>query len=190
MNADNAAASLLELGRRHAIDMAHGRCKAHQRRRDIKLLEAAGHGVLAANGANAQINLSHKRAKNGSRRLAPTLRLGAQALEILLEGKVSVLALKTCGHELRHALHHGNIGTLVLVRRREIRIKAPSHAGAGGGFAENGQLGNHGHARRQLMLAAEGHEHGGSANGGVEALRKTLVGAYVQVGHNGGHALG
>ena len=182
-------AGALELGRRHAADLAHRRGKGHERGRHVELLEAAGHGVLAADGADAQVDLRHERAQHGCRGLAPTLRVAAQAFEVLLERQVHVLALEACRHQARDRFHHGNVRAGELVGLGEVGVEAPGHAAARGGLAAHGQLGHHGLRRRQLVLAAEGHEHRGRADGRVEALGQALVRAYVQVGDQGIHAL-
>ena len=76
-DADDARPSALELRGNHAVDRAGGNSKTYERRRHvdfgIALFEAARHGVFAADGANAQIDLSHQSAQNGSGGLAPTL---------------------------------------------------------------------------------------------------------------------
>ena len=52
-------------GRRRAIHRADGRGERHQRGRRIQLLEAARHGILAADGADTQVHLRHQRAQHG-----------------------------------------------------------------------------------------------------------------------------
>ena len=155
----------------------------------IALFEATRHGVFAADGTNAQINLGHQSAQNGSGRLAPTLGDVTQTLEVLLQGKIGRFTSKARSNQTRHAFHNGKIGTLELVLLGKIRIEAPSHSACCGGFAIDGELGNHSLRRRELTLAAEGHKHGSRTDGGVEALTQTLVRADVLVGNQRSHAL-
>ena len=84
-DADHTVTGTLELRGGGALHIAHGHGEGDKGRRDVKLLERAGHGVLAANRAGAQIHLSHQSAQHGGHRLAPPFRLVTQFLEILLE---------------------------------------------------------------------------------------------------------
>lgn len=83
--------------------------------------------------------------------------------------------------QLGHALHHGQVGTAVGVSLGQVGVEAPRHAGAGRCLAVHRQLGGHGHGRGQLVLAAVRHQHGGCADGGVEAFAQALLAANVQV---------
>ena len=163
--------------------MAEARGERHERGRDVEVLEAAGHGVLAADRADAEVDLRHEGAEDGGHGLAPALGLVAELLEVLLEGEVEVAVLEAGGHEARDGLDDRQVGAGVLVGLHEVGVEAPRHAGARGGLAVDGELGGHGHGRGELGLSAEGHEHGGGADGGVEALREALVGRDVEVGH-------
>ena len=120
--------------------------------------------------------LSARRARPAGRRsgLAPALGLAAQPAR---NTPGSVRYTSSCahsgGHELRHALQHGRIrardsGFLL----RQIRVEAPGHARtrvpvspSTGSFAVMACAGV------SWPRAAEGHEHRGRADGGVEALR-------------------
>ena len=84
-DADHTVTGTLELRGCGALHIAHGHGEGDKGRRDVKLFEGAGHGVLAANRAGAQIHLSHQSAQHGGHRLAPAFRLVTQFLEILLE---------------------------------------------------------------------------------------------------------
>ncbi len=55
------------------------------------IFKRAGHGVLAADGGDAQLQLGVQRAQQGGEGLAPALGSVAQLLEVLLEGEVGVL---------------------------------------------------------------------------------------------------
>ena len=134
--------------------------------------------------------MGHEGAQDGCRGLAPALGLGAQTLEVLLEGEIGALVLKAGSHELGDGLDHGQVGARKLVGLHQIGVEAPCHGTRRGGLAVHGELGDHGRAGGELRLAAKGHEHGRGADGGVEALRKALVGGDVEVGDKRGHALG
>ena len=97
--------------------------------------------------------------------------------------------METGAHQLGDALHHGQISAAVGVSLGQVGVEAPGHAGAGGGLVLHRQLGDHGHGGGQLVLAAVGHQHGGRADGGVEALAQALLAADVQVGDQMLHLL-
>ena len=184
----------LELGRDGTGGLAHGHSEADQGRRNVELtglvLKRAAHRVLAADGTGTQIDLGHKGAQDGCHGLAPALGLGAQTLEVLLEGEIGTLVLKAGSHELGDGLNHGQVGARKLVGLHQVGVEAPCHSARRGGLAVHGELGNHGRARGELCLAAKGHEHGCGTDGGVEALGQALVGGDVEVSDKRGHALG
>ena len=187
VDADDAMARALELGGGGARGLAHRHGEADEGGRHVELgtvlLEAAAHGVLAADGAHAQVHLRHEGAEHRRRGLAPALGHVAQALEVLLEREVGALVVKAGGHELGHALHHGEVGTRELVLLHEVGVEAPGHGACRGGLAVDGELGHHGLARRELPAPAKRHEHRGRADGGVEALGEALVGGHIEIGH-------
>ena len=193
-DADDAVREALELGRDGAGGLAHGDGEADQGRRNVELaglvLKRAAHGILATDGAGTQVDLGHKGTQDGGHGLAPALCLGAQTLEVLLEGEVGALVLKAGSNELGDGLDHGQVGARKLVGLHQIGVEAPCHGTRRGGLAVHGELGDHGRAGGELRLAAKGHEHGRGADGGVEALGKALVGSDVEVGDKRGHALG
>ena len=163
----------------HVAD-CHG--EGDECRRHVEIFEATTHRILAADGADTKVDLRHQRAQHRRRRLAPAFRYVAQFAEIFLEAQVGVLVAEAGGHELGKGLDHGQVGAGELVLLHDVRVEAPCHRGGGGGFAEHGQLGDHGHAWGQLALAAERHEYGGGADGGVEAFGQALVGRHVDIG--------
>ena len=134
--------------------------------------------------------MGHESAQDGCHGLAPALCLGAQALEVLLEGEVGALVLKAGSHELGDGLDHGQVGARKLVGFHQVGVEAPCHSACRGGLAVHGELGDHGRARGELRLAAKRHKHGCGTDGGVEALGKALVGGDVKIGDERGHALG
>ena len=193
-DADDAVRKALELGGDGAGRLAHGDSEADQGRRNVELaglvLKRTAHGVLAADGAGTQVDLGHEGAQDGRRGLAPAFGLGAQTLEVLLEGEIGALVLKAGSHELGDGLDHGQVGASKLVGFHQVGVEAPCHGACRGGLAVHGELGDHGRARGELRLAAKRHEHGRGTDGGVEALGKALVGGNVEVGDKRGHALG
>ena len=193
-DADDAVREALELGRDGAGGLAHGDGEADQGRRNVELaglvLKRTAHGVLAADGAGTQVDLGHEGAEYCCHGLAPALSLGAQALEVLLEGEVGALVLKAGGNELGDGLDHGQVCARKLVGFHQVGVEAPCHSARRSGLAVHGELGDHGRARSELRLAAKRHEHGRSTDGGVKALGKALVGGDVEVGDERGHALG
>ncbi len=187
---DDLVARALELGGGHAVDLAEARRKRDERGRHVEVLEAAGHGVLAADGTDAEVDLRHEGAEDGGHGLAPALGLVAELLEVLLEREIEALVLEAGGHEAADRLDDGEIRAGELVGLHEVGVEAPRHAGAGGRLAVHGELGGHGHGGRELGLSAEGHEDGGGADGGVEALGEALVGRDVEVGDQAVELLG
>ena len=156
---------VLELRRGHAVDLAQAGGKRDQRGRHVEVLERAGHGVLAANGANAQVKLGHKRAEKSGRGPAPALGVVAELLEVLLEREIEVLVLEAHGNELGDGLNDGQVGAGVLVLAHEVGVVAPRHARARGGLAVHGELCRHAKRRRELRCATKRHEDGRGANG-------------------------
>ena len=189
LDCDYLAASCLELGAGDAVQVVNCGCEADQGGGNVQVLEAAGHGVLAADGAAAQVDLCVQGAQQGCQGLAPTLCVGAQLLEVLLEGEVCVLAAQTGSDQAGNAVYDGDVCSLVLVCAGQVGVEAVCHAGNRGGFAQYGKLGDHCLGGGELALAAEGHQDGACADGGVKALGKALAGADVQVGDQVGHAL-
>ncbi len=64
----------------------------------------------------------------------------------------------------------------------DIGVVAPGHQGAGVGvLLLDGNFRDHGLSRGQLVLAAEGHQDGPAADGGVKPLGQAALGADVQV---------
>ena len=193
-DANHLMASALELGRSHAIDLA-GRNRERDERRGhidfgVAFLKRARHGILAANSANAQVDLRFQGTEHSRHGLAPALGNVAQTLEIFLEGKICGITRETSGNKARNAFHNRDIRTLELVFLHDEGIEAPRHGARGVRFAIDRELRDHSLRRRELALAAERHEHRGRANGGVETLAQALVRTHVQIGHEALHTLG
>ena len=157
--------------------------KRDQRGRDVQVLKAAGHGILAANGRDPKVNLCHESAKQRRRRLTPTSGIVTKLLKVFLEGKVEPCVVKARCHQARNGLNNGKIRSAELVGFHEVRVEAPRHTRDRGCLAKNRQLCHHGKRRSQLTSAAKGHKHGSCADGRVKAFGKPLVGGNVEVLH-------
>ena len=137
-----------------------------ERGRHVEIFEGAGHGVLAADSGDAQLHLCPEGAQKRGHGLAPALRLPAQALKVFLKAEIDVLKLCAGGDQLADALHHGQIRAVVGALFGEVGVEAPGHDGAVVGVALlDRDLLHHGLNGGELVLAAEGHEHGARADG-------------------------
>ena len=160
----DAAAGRLELGAHGVRDLPRLDGEGDERGRHVKLLKAAGHGVLAAYRARAEGQLGVQRAEQGGEGLAPALGSRAQALEILLEAQIHVLVPEAARHQARDALRDGEVGPAVGVLLAELHLEAPAHGGAACGLAHDGDFRRHALGGRELIGSAEGHEDRARAN--------------------------
>ena len=80
-------ASRLKLVGDQLARLAHAHREGNQGGRNVDVLKAAGHGVLAADGRKSQAHLRLQRAEQGGKGLAPAAGVLLGALEIFLEGK-------------------------------------------------------------------------------------------------------
>lgn len=118
MDAEHLMAHTLELGTHGVIDMPARRREAHERRRNIQILEATRHGVLAADGTHAKVDLRHEGTEQRRGGFAPALGDIAQGAKVLLESQIGILARKASGHELGHTLDNRKVRALELIGRR------------------------------------------------------------------------
>ena len=176
-------ACLLELRRDHGLAGSDIHREAHQRRRDIDLVEGSGHGVLAADGSKAQLHLRLVRAQQRREGLAPAEGLLiVHSAEVLLEGKVDLSPVAAGSSDLRHGIRHREGRAVEGTPLGEIRVEAVAHHGDGVGLAaQDRQLRDHGLGLGHLVGAAVGHGHRAGADGAVEHLHQTLLRADVQV---------
>ena len=173
----------LELVGDDVLDLLGGNSEGDQSGRHIQALEGTGHGILTADGGDLQIHLGIESAEQSSQGLAPTLGIVAQTLEILLEGPVHILKLGTGGHQLGGGLHNSEVCAVVGAVLGDEGVVAPGHDGAVVGVALlQADLVDHGLDGSVLISAAEGHQDGACADGGVETLRQAPLGAGIQVG--------
>ena len=178
-------AGSLEFGADNLVCLSGGDGKGNQGGGHVQVFKAAGHGVLAADGANTQIQLGLECAQQSCQGHAPALGVLAHPGEVLLEGQVHIPEGCAGGNELGDGLHHGKIGTMVgrMVGNKGVIAVGHERAVVGMPFL-HGNLLDHGLDGGQLIFAAEGHEHGARADGGVEPLGKAPLGAGVEVGSN------
>ena len=176
-------ACLLELRRDHGLAGSDIHREAHQRRRDIDLVEGSGHGVLAADGSKAQLHLRLVRAQQRREGLAPAEGLLiVHSAEVLLEGKVDLSPVAAGSSDLRHGIRHREGRAVERTPLGKIRVEAVAHHGDGVGLAaQDRQLRDHGLGLGHLVGAAVGHGHRTGADGAVEHLHQTLLRADVQV---------
>ena len=158
--------------------------KRDQSRWYVNVLKSAGHGILAANGRRAKVNLRLQRAQQRRQRLAPGFRRAGHALEVLLKGQMDIVAARSGRHQLGNGVHHREISAAIGALLADIGIKAVGHHGCGIAFlalyADSRSHGLHG---RQLTLSAEGHEQAARAIGRVKPLGQTALRALVQIDH-------
>ena len=93
-------AGFLELGRDQTGSVLRRDSEGNERGRYVHVIERAAHGVLAADGREAQVLLRVIRAEQGGQRLAEALRVLAQTLEVFLKGQVCGLEIAACCDEL------------------------------------------------------------------------------------------
>ena len=172
----------LQFGRHHLLGLTSGHRKAYQSGGHIQVFKAAAHGVLAADGTNAQIQLGLERTQQGCQRLAPALLILTQALKVLLEGQVHIGEVCTGSNQLGDALYHSQVCTVVGALLGNEGVIAKGHKGAVVGMLLlhrdflhhrlNGGL---------LIFSAKGHQHRTGTDSGVKPLGKTPLGADVQI---------
>ena len=106
LEANQLISCLLQLRCHNLSLLCNVNCKGYQRRRNIDMVEGAGHTVLAADGWQSETDLCIICAEQRRKRLAPALRIACHPPEILLEGEADPGGISTCRHDLRHGLNH------------------------------------------------------------------------------------
>ena len=106
-NHDNTVAGVFELRREHLICRHCRHRKGDERRRNIQLLERAGHRVLAADGRNPELMLGTQRAEERRKGLAPLIWVRAEPLKVLLQRQPHPIRSAADGDNLRHGLDDG-----------------------------------------------------------------------------------
>ena len=142
----------------------------------MNILKGAAHGVLAADGADAEVLLRLEGAEKGGKGLAPATAVLAEFFKVLLEGEVNVLEGGAACDELRDGLNDGEVGAVVGALLGDEGVVAPGHKGAVVGvLLFDGDFLDHRLNRGELIFAAEGHKDSSCADGGVKALGKTAL---------------
>ena len=182
----HAVARGLELGRENLSGLGGGNGEGNQRGRDIHIQEGAGHGVLAADGGDVQIQLGIESTQQGGEGLAPAQGLFPKLFKVFLEGEVGGGHVAAGGSQFGNGGQDGLIGTGIGICGHPVGIKAPGHDGAVLRLLarQYRQQCCHGLGRGTLVLAAEGHEHAARADGGVKPLGKAPAGG---TGEASGH---
>ena len=175
------AARVLQQGGAGVRRLAHTHGEAHQGRRYIQFVKGAAHRVFTANGGGAVPGLCGQGAQQGGSGLAPALRLVAQALKIFLEGEPCFCRVAAHGSQFRKALRYCKGGGMEGAPARYAGDKAVGHHRSVVRLAVlQGQLGYHGLLRGQLVHAGVRHIYRGGADGGIEPLHQSLLGADFQ----------
>ena len=155
----------------------------------LRCRAAAAHGVLAADGRQAQFHLHLEGAQQCAERLAPSVGIGGHTLEVFLVGEAHMGRVRTGAGHLGAGLHHGIGCAVVGAPGGELRMIAVGHHAGGVGDARHGQF-LHGNLRgRGLAAAAVRHQHRAAADGRVEHLHQALLGGHVGRGHHRLHLL-
>ena len=183
---DQLIAGLFQLRRDHMLSLFHVHREGNQGGRHVDIVEGAGHGVLAADGRKAVSKLGVKGSQQRREGLAPALRFLRHPAEIFLEGEADLRVVSARRHDpgdgFRHRVHRAVIGA----PGGEVRIEAIAHQRHRIRLSfQNGKLRRHHLRLGELIFSAVGHQHAARADGGVEHLHQSLLGADVQVGKEG-----
>ncbi len=171
----------LELGADDLVGLGGADRECHQGGGHIQLVEAAGHGVLAAYGRRAELELGAQRAQQCRQGLAPALRLAAQAFKVFLEAHPGLADIAAGGGDAGIGLDHGIQRAVVGTPGAEIGVIAMTHNRAGIAAALlQGQLSHHGLVGSEAFFAAQCMYDCASAGAGVKALDQPFLRAYIQ----------
>ena len=175
---------LLELGGEHLTRLDGRDGEGDQRGGHVQIVEGARHGVLAADGGAAQLQLGVQGPQQGGEGLAPAGGLVPQLLKELLEGQIGLPVVRAGGHQLGYGGVDRVLCPLVGVGGQGLGVAAPGHdAGLAGLLLRlHGEEGGHDLGRGALGLAAEGHEHAARADGAVKPLGEAAAGGALQAG--------
>ena len=174
---------LLKFRRDDVAGVFRGDGEGYEGGRHIHVLEGAAHGILAAEGGEAELPQHPHAAQHGGARLAPAGRLVPHLLEILLEGEAYLLIIATHGHDFGHRFQDGEHGGVERRTHGDEGVVAEGHDRCGVGVSvQHRQFLHRGLRFRQLAFAAEGHQHGSGSDGGVEHLDQTLLRSHIGIG--------
>ena len=187
----DAVAHRLQVGRQQLAFEQRRDGEGDERRRHIAVKKAAGHGVLAADGGGAQLQLRVQRAEQRREGLAPTRGLIAELFKKFLQGKICLMIVCACGDELGDRGIDRVVRTAIGVGAQRVGVAAPGHHAALRGLlaGEDGQERRHRLRGAALRPAAKGHEERPRADGGVEALDKTAAGRALEAARHAAQRL-
>ena len=173
---------LLKLRRQDVLLVPDIHRKGHQSRRHVDIVEGAGHTVLAADGGQAKAQLRAVGAQKSREGLAPAVGILRHAAEVLLEGEADPPVVAACRHDSGHRFNHRVHRSVVGAPAGQIGIEAIAHHSHRIRLSlQHRKLGHHGLGLGQLVLSAVGHQHAARADGAVEHLHQSLLGAHVQI---------
>ena len=172
---------LLELGGKGEGCQAGGEGEGNEGGRDVEIVEGTGHGVLSADGGEAQLVLGSEGSEQGGEGESPAFRVLPEFGEIFLEGEADVGEASARRDGLADGFGDGVGSSEEGGFFREIGIEAPCHVGGVVGFAfQHWEFRDHGVGRGELVLAAEGPEDGVGTDGGIEHFAETFLGGDAQ----------
>ena len=164
------------------VGIRHAHGKGNQSGRHADVLKGAAHGVLAADGGDAQFDLGFVRAQQSSHRLSPAGGIVLGAFKVFLEGEPALFPAAAYADHFRHGFYYGIHSAQEGALFAEVGVVAPAHDGAGIGFSvEHRDLGHHGLGGGSLTVAAVGHQYRAGADGGVKPFHQSPLGAKIQI---------
>ena len=176
-------AFLLELRRNDVGGILRGDGEGDDGGRHVHILESAAHRVLAAQRSKSERFLHPESTQQRRKRFAPAGGFFAELLEILLEGETDLVVIAAGRHDFRHRFQHRQHARMIRGTDGDEGVVTERHDGGEVRMAVQHRQFLRAHLRLgQLILTAEGHQHRGSADGGVEHLDKTLLGSHVRIG--------
>ena len=173
----------LQFRRDHMGALFHIHRKGNQSGRHIDIVESSGHGILAADGRKAVSQLRVEGAEQRREGLAPALRFLRHPAEVFLEGEADLRMISARRHDSGDGFRHRIHRSMVRAPGGQVRVEAAAHEGHRIRFSfQNGKLRRHHLRLGELIFSAVGHQHAARADGGVEHLHQSLLGADVQIG--------
>ena len=170
-----AVSGSLEVGGDHRGGIHRGDAEGHEHRRDVDLLEGSRHRVLAADRRQAELDLHLQGAEQRGQGLAPRLGVVRHALEILLVGVAHPVVARSGCHDLCRSLHNGIGRTVVGAPRSHIGVVSEGHDAGRIGVSVGREFLHRDLRLAALRAAAEGHEHGRTADCRVEHLDQSAL---------------
>jgi len=171
-----SVAGPFELRRNDVSGLSHCDRERNKCRRNVEILEGAAHGVLASYGADSESHLGFERSEQSRERLAPSCSVLLRRAEVLLEREVHFPEGRSCRNQFRDRFDDREVSAVVRRRLGYIRVVAPCHERAVVCLTLlERDLVHHRLDRRDLVDSSERHQHRARPDGGVEALRQSLL---------------